>query len=72
MNDDSLQHLFKQAKEGEFALLSDQARQMSSEQFAVLHQVSIRHGVMDCVTVEGCEYYWSRETGKYDGWGRSA
>jgi len=64
-------HLFRQAREGEFALLADEARTMTADEFARRHDATVREGPQRCVTVGGCDYYWSAKTGRYDGWGRA-
>ncbi len=64
-------HLFRQAREGEFALLSDEAKTTTADLFAAKHDTVVRRGPQLCVTVGGCDYYWSAKTGRYDGWGRS-
>jgi hypothetical protein len=66
-----LSHLFRQAREGEFALLSAEAKALTADQFAAKHGVCVVSGVQDRVTVDWCDYYWSHRTGKFDGWGRS-
>ena len=63
-------HLFRQAREGEFALLAEKARAMTPEQFAAKYGSRLRYGPQLCVEVDGCDYYW-RPDGKFDGWGRA-
>jgi hypothetical protein len=68
------EHLFRQAREGEFALLSSQAKTMTATQFAAAHGADVKPaapGGQDRVTVDGCDYFWSPVTGQYDGWGRA-
>ncbi len=64
-------HLLRQVREGEFALLAAEAKTMTAEQFAAKHGTTIRRGPQLCVHVDGCDYYWSASTGRYDGFGRA-
>lgn len=66
-------HILAQARLGEFALLQDEARTMTAHEFATKHGAPVRGtGVyLHRVTVDGCDYFWNPDTGKFDGWGRS-
>jgi len=64
-------HLFRQVREGEFACLADEAATMTAAQFAAKYDATVRTGPQNCVTVQGCDYYWSGKTGKFDGWGKA-
>lgn len=67
-----MDHILKQALLGEFALHDNQAEGMTAEQFAAAHGVEVHVGTMLLVvTVDLCDYFWSRDTGCYDGWGRA-
>jgi hypothetical protein len=61
-----------QARLGEFdPEFGEQAKQMTAQEFARHHKVTVEGLVQYLVTVGTHDYYWSKETGKFDGWGRS-
>lgn len=62
----------RQAADGEFAPLRDEASTMTAGQFADKHGVSVRDWgkppAYDAVRVGGVDYLWVKSTGDYDGY----
>lgn len=69
-----VEHIIQQALSGEFAILDDEARSMTVEEFSRKYGVNFRTwgtphpGKYWCAVVDDIEYLWKRETGEYDGW----
>ena len=59
---------------GEWGIHDAEAGTMTAEAFAQKHRQLVRAwGRMEawlCVTVDGTDYLWDRESGAYDGWDR--
>lgn len=67
-------HTLAQVRLGEFdpPHLED-AQKMTAQEFAAKHRVPVEGtGVyLYRVTLDGCDYFWHPETGRFDGFGRS-
>ena len=66
--------IMRQAKDGEFSQLKDEAATMTAEQFAAKYA----HGHVEpwgrqpylAVRVDGTDYLWAADDGRFDGWDR--
>lgn len=66
--------IMRQAKDGEFSPLKDEASTMTAEQFAAKYA----HGHVEpwgrqpymAVRVDGTDYLWTASDGRFDGWDR--
>lgn len=69
-------HLLKQILSGEFTPdYNEHAKLLDAQSFAEKFGGVYRDGKpggLQRVRLEGCDYFWSVDTGEYDGWGRSS
>ena len=66
--------LIQQVLGGEWGILHEEAGTMTAEHFARMHGTQVnrwgRTGWYASVRVDGTDYLWEHESGKYDGWTR--